>query len=146
MPLARHALQAQGETLHCMIWPGRLVNTQDITRFAAREGRSYVVSVAAPLRLHDLPEDLPGRDTLGLDPQGWIHDGGSCVAGPDGEWLLEPVVDQEGVFFADLDAHRVREERQNFDPVGHYARPDVLSLKLQRQRLRTLEIDSPEVP
>lgn len=139
MPLARHALQAQGETLHCAIWPGRLANTQDITRFAAREGRSYVVSVAAPLRLSDLPEDLPGRDTLGLDPHGWVHDGGSCVAGPDGEWTLEPVVDTEGILYADLDVQRVREERQNFDPVGHYSRPEVLGLRLDRRRHRVLD-------
>lgn len=139
MPLARHALQAQGETLHCAIWPGRLANTQDITRFAAREGRSYVVSVAATLRLQDLPEDLPGRDTLGFAEHGWHHEGGSCVAGPDGEWLLEPITEREGVFFADLDLNRVREERQNFDPVGHYARPDVLRLQLDRRRHAVLD-------
>ena len=139
MPLARHSLQAQGETLHCAIWPGRLANTQDITRFAAREGRSYVVSVSAPLRLTDLPEDLPGRDTLGLDPHAWVHDGGSCVAGPDGAWALEPVVDTEGIFYADLDTQRVRQERQNFDPVGHYSRPEILSLRMDRSRHRVLD-------
>lgn len=138
MPLARHALQAQGETLHCAIWPGSLANTQDITRFAAREGRSYLVSVAAPLRLQDLPEDLPGRESLGLDAHTWAHDGGSCVAGPDGEWVLEPITETEGVFFADLEPQRVREERQNFDPVGHYSRPDVLSMRLNQVRQSVL--------
>lgn len=139
MPLARHALQAQGETLHCAIWPGGARLTRDITRFAAREGRAWVVSVGAPLRLHDLPEDLPGRDTLGIGPDDWVHDGGSCVAAPDGAWELEPVAEREGVFFADLDAQRVREERQNFDPAGHYARPDVLRLTLNRTRQQPLD-------
>ena len=63
-----------------------------------------------------------------------MANGGSCAAGPDGEWLLEPVVDKEGVFTVIIDHGRVREERQNFDPSGHYARPDVTKLVVNRER------------
>ena len=67
--------------------------------------------------------------------------GGSCIAGPDGEWILEPVIDQEGLIYETIDFHRVYEERQNFDPVGHYSRPDVTRLELNRERQSTLKID-----
>lgn len=142
MPLARHALQAQGETLHVAIWPGSDALTRDITRFAAREGRSYVLSASGLFRASDLPEDVPelrdAREAILADPDDAFNNGGSCVAGPDGKWVLEPVVGEEGVFFADLDAARVRAERQNFDPSGHYARPEVLGLTLDRSRQSVL--------
>ena len=57
---------------------------------------------------------------------------------PDGEWLLEPRTEVEGLFSAELDLQSVRRERQNFDPAGHYARPDVTQLVLNRERQSTL--------
>ncbi|MEM9025114.1 MAG: carbon-nitrogen hydrolase family protein, partial [Bacteroidota bacterium] len=125
MPLPRAALYGQGENLHVAVWPGSVHNTQDITRFIARESRSFVVSVSGLMRPEDFPEDTPHRAEIVASAPEWLADGGSCVAGPDGKWLLEPVKHREGVFTADLDINRVFEERQNFDPSGHYSRPDV---------------------
>ena len=74
-----------------------------------------------------------------------IANGGSCVAAPNGEWLLEPVVDESGVFTVDIDLDQVFAERQNFDPSGHYARPDVLELKVNRARLTAAEFSDSSV-
>lgn len=134
MPLARASLYAAGEDLHVAIWPGSVHNTKDITRFIARESRSYVVSVSSLIRESDVPADVPHRDRIVPTPGETICNGGSCVAGPDGEWVLEPVADEEGLFVVELDHGRVLEERQNFDPSGHYARPDVLRLQVDRRR------------
>ena len=63
----------------------------------------------------------------------------SAVAAPDGTWLLEPVVGEECVRTVTLDRARVLEERQNFDPVGHYSRPDCLRLLVDRRRQTSVE-------
>ena len=140
MPLVRTALYAQGEDLHVAIWPGNLRNTHDITRFIAKESRSYVVSVSGFMRRQNFPPDTPHLKVIMDDCPEILADGGSCVAGPDGEWIIEPVVDQEVLLTTTINHRRVREERQNFDPCGHYSRPDVTQLTVNRQRQSTLVI------
>jgi nitrilase len=143
MPLPRAALYGQGENLHVAVWPGSRRNTEDITRFIARESRSYVVSVSGLMHRDWIPDDVPHVDLVraGLEAgQGneWLTDGGSCVAGPDGDWLLEPRVGEEGLYFVDVSIGQVARERQNFDPAGHYSRPDVTRLKVNRKRQKTV--------
>lgn len=143
MPLARAALYAQGETLHVALWPGSKRNTDDITRMIAKESRSYVMSASGIMRAGDVPPGLAGR--AGWVREGEVYcDGGSAIAGPDGQWVLEPVVGREGVFVVEIDAARVREERQNFDPSGHYSRPDVLRLQVDRRRQTIAEFHDDE--
>jgi len=140
MPLPRAALYAQGENLHIAVWPGGLHNTKDITRFIARESRSYVVSVSSLMRKEDFPKDTPYYDDLMANAPAILADGGSAIAGPNGEWLLEPVVHKEGLIYSAIELKTVFEERQNFDPVGHYSRPDVTKLILNTERQNTLKI------
>lgn len=138
MPLARAALYAAGEDLHVALWPGCERLTRDITRFIALESRSFVVSASALVREADIPADLPLRDRM-VQPGETIYDGGSCIAGPDGRWVVEPVVGREKLITAEIDPRRIQEERQNFDPAGHYARPDVLRLIVDRRRQTAAE-------
>lgn len=141
MPLPRAAMWAQGVDLHVALWPGNLVNTQDCTRFIAREGRSYVISASTRLTGDDLPIEFPLRDRILSSDQtpssGMIHDGGSAIAGPDGEWVVEPNTSGERLILADLDFDRILEERQSFDPSGHYGRPELLHLEVDRTRMRS---------
>ncbi len=139
MPLPRAALYGLGEDLHVALWPGALRNTCDITRYLALEGRSYVLSVSGLLRPADIPEDIPERGRILAGGEPFLADGGSCLAGPDGSWVLEPLVAEEALRVAEIDHGRVLEERQNFDPAGHYSRPDVTRLVLDRRRQRTVE-------
>ena len=140
MPLPRAALYGMGENVHCAVWPGSDLNTKDITRFIARESRSYVISVSSLMHKTDFPKDTPYIDELLAAAPEQLANGGSCVANPDGSWLLEPQLHAEGVFHAEIQLDRVYEERQNFDPVGHYSRPDVTQLHLNRERQSTLKI------
>ena len=140
MPLPRAALYGMGENVHCAVWPGSDHNTKDITRFIARESRSYVISVSSLMHKTDFPKDTPYIDELLAAAPEQLANGGSCVANPDGSWLLEPQLHTEGVFHAEIQLDRVYEERQNFDPVGHYSRPDVTQLHLNRERQSTIKI------
>lgn len=141
MPLPRAALYAQGEDLHVAIWPGSKRNTQDITRFIAQESRSYVLSVSGLMRPQDFPAETPHRAAIVSGCPPFLTDGGSCLAAPDGSWVIPPQTESETVQVVTIDHQRVREERQNFDPVGHYARPDVTQLVVNRERQSTVRFD-----
>jgi len=134
MPLSRAALYALGEDLHVALWPGGEHNTHDLTRVLAKEGRSYVISACGLMRPDDVPADMPYRDVMLADtPPHWAN-GGSCIAGPDGRWVVPPAVGEEALLVATLDHAAVRRERQNFDAAGHYSRPDVTRLTVDRRR------------
>jgi nitrilase len=140
MPLARAALYALGEDLHVAVWPGGLHNTSEITRFIAQEARSYVLSASGLMRKTDFPAETPHLELILANSPDLLANGGSCIAGPDGAWVVEPVVGEERLLVETLDHARVRAERQNFDPAGHYARPDVTRLVVDRARQSTLTI------
>ncbi len=139
MPLPRAALYAQGENLHVAVWPGSDHNTQDITRFIAKEARSFVVSVSCLMKKSDFPSDTPHLEAILAKAPDVLTNGGSCIAGPDGTFIVAPDTQTEGNIYQILDVNRVYEERQNFDPVGHYSRPDVTQLQVNRQRQSTVQ-------
>jgi nitrilase len=140
LPLARAALYAQGEDLHVAIWPGSRRNTLDITRFIAQEARSFVVSVSGLMRAADIGAALPHAGLLRDTADELMADGGSCIAAPTGEWVLEPETGVESLRVAELDHGLVLRERQNLDVAGHYSRPDVTRLVVDRRRQATVEL------
>jgi nitrilase len=128
MPLARFSLYRSGVEIYVAstaddgdAWQATLVHI-------ARESRAFVVAPGHFQRAASYPEDFPLRDLLA--GQDVIGRGGSAVLAPDGSYLAGPLYDEEGLLIADLDADRLLEERQRFDAVGHYHRPDVLRFEL----------------
>ncbi len=138
MPLARYSLYAQGETLHVASWPASPGNTKDITRYVAREGRVYCLSAGSVLTAADIPAEFPLRDEVLALGDRYLA-GESMVVAPTGEVLVGPVSNEETIVFADIDANVVLEERQNFDPAGHYGRPDVFRVLVNRARQEPIE-------
>ncbi len=141
MPLARTALYGQGENLHIAVWPGSEHNTKDITRFIAKESRSFVVSVSGIMTVNDFPKDTPYLEEIIEKAPQILSNGGSCIASPNGEWLVPPVIGKEELICAEIDYNRVLEERQNFDVCGHYSRPDVTQLSVNRKRQQVVDFD-----
>lgn len=139
MPMARAAMYAQGEDLHVSIWPGNKRNTEKLIPMIAMESRSYVIGVSGIFRPEDIPSDFPHADVMKANTKETLADGGSCLAAPDGSWVIEPFTDEEKLVTAIIDHKMVREERQNFDPSGHYSRPDVLKLQVNKERQSVIE-------
>jgi nitrilase len=84
------------------------------------------------LRARDLPADFPGRDELYPDADAWINDGDSAVFDPQGKPVAGPLRRETGLLYADVDASRVAAARRTLDVAGHYARPDVFTLHVNR--------------
>jgi nitrilase len=126
MPLARFALYESGVEIYVASTADDSAAWQATLVHIARESRSFVVAPSHFQRAASYPSDFPLRALLdGIDV---IGRGGSAVLGPDGAYLAGPLYDEEGVLYAELDPARLWEERQRFDPAGHYHRPDVLQL------------------
>jgi nitrilase len=132
MPLARFALYESGVEIYIGstaddgdAWQATLVHI-------ARESRAFVVAPAHFQRASAYPDDFPLRAELG--DADVIGRGGSAILGPDGAYLAGPLYDEEGILYAELEPARLYEERQRFDPAGHYHRPDLLGLTFNAAR------------
>ncbi len=132
MPLARFSLYESGVEIYLASTADDGDSWQATLVHIARESRAFVVAPSHFQRASAYPDDFPLRDLLdGLDV---IGRGGSAILAPDGSYLAGPVYDEETILYAELDLERLFEERQRFDPAGHYHRPDVLRLEVTPQR------------
>ncbi len=141
MPLARQAMHEAGEDVHVAVWPWVHEAHQIASRSYAFEGRCHVLAVGSIMRRRDLPEGLAPKEG---SPDDLVLRGGSAVIGPDGRFLVEPVLDEERIVYAEVDTVRNVEERMTLDVTGHYARPDVFELEIHRKRPSIEEADSPQ--
>lgn len=130
MPLARAAMYAQGvEIFLAPTWDSSDTWVATL-RHIAKEGRVYVIGTNACIRGSDIAQDVPRRDELWGGEDDWVSRGNTAIVGPDGEVVAGPLREQEGILYAGLDIARLRTERREFDPVGHYARPDIFRLQV----------------
>ena len=134
MPLARYTLYAQGEQVHAAVWPSAPETFLLSCRAMAFEGRLFVVAAASYLTKAMLPADFPLAKEMDVFPE-QLCLGGSAVIGPDGRFMAGPVYECETMVCADIDLDRIAEEKELLDVAGHYARPDVFSLTVNRRRM-----------
>jgi predicted amidohydrolase len=134
MPHARQALHNNGEQIHIAVWPSVHEIHQVASRHYAFEGRCYVAAIGQIMKVRDIPGQLTIPDSLKSDPEKMLLNGGSCVIGPNGQFILDPVFGKEEILYADIDPQKAIGEKMTLDTAGHYYRPDVFSFEINRKR------------
>ena len=132
MPLARYSLYAAGIEIYVAPTWDRGEPWTSTLRHIAKEGRAYVIGCCTALHVDQIPERYGFlREYLppGLE---WINPGGSAVADPDGKLVVEPVLEREQILYAGIEPTNLRGPRWQLDVAGHYGRPDVFQLSIDR--------------
>lgn len=134
MPLARYALYAQNIDIYVApTWDSGdtwLATLQHI----AREAGCWVIGCATALEASDIPTDIPHYDELFPNKDEWVNAGDAVVYKPFGDVHAGPMHQEKGLLFADIDVDAARSSRRKFDASGHYARPDIFSLSVNRTK------------
>ncbi|MDF2964553.1 MAG: nitrilase, partial [Paenibacillus sp.] len=133
MPLARTAMYAKGIDIYIAPTADARDTWQSTLRHIACEGRCFVISCNQFATKASYPADLACYEDIKKDPE-ILSRGGSAIVGPLGEYVVEPLYDQEGILFATLDLSQVIQSRFDFDVVGHYSRPDVFQLVINDKK------------
>ena len=132
MPLARVALYQKGVTLYVSPNTNDNEEWQATIRHIAIEGHCYFINCDMIIHKSDYPQSLHCEAELDALPEK-VCRGGSCVVDPYGHYVTEPVWDEETIIYAELDMQKVPASRMEFDPCGHYSRPDVLKLSVEEK-------------
>jgi nitrilase len=132
MPLARFAIFAQG----CEIYTAPTWDEGDTwlstMRHIAAEGRCWVLGNGSSMRGKDFPKDFPERDRLYPDLEAWVNPGDSVIVDPRGVVVAGPLHEKHGILYADCDPARAAAAKRTLDVAGHYGRPDVFRLEVNR--------------
>lgn len=147
-PLTKYAMYSMDEQIHVASWPsfsllpaayalGPELNTAASQMYAG-EGGCFVLASTMPVtpEIVELLCDTPDKHELLL-----LGGGRSMVFGPDGAPLADFLApEEEGIVYADIDLGAIAVAKAAADPAGHYARPDVTRLLLNRNPSRPVEL------
>lgn len=129
MPLARVALYQKGVTIYISPNTNDNPEWQATIQHIAIEGKCYFINSDMIVQKSSYPTDLNEAEAISRLPD-MVCRGGSCIIDPYGHYVTEPVWDEETVIYAELDMNLPAACKMEHDAVGHYARPDVLELKI----------------
>lgn len=127
MPALRMAMYQQRVALYCAPTADDRDTWISTMQHVAMEGRCFVLSSCQHLRRAQLPMDAL-HNRLPEAPDTLLMRGGSCIISPMGKVLAGPVYGEDALLTAEIDLDDIPRAQMDFDPVGHYARPDVFQL------------------
>ena len=127
MPLARAALYQKGISIYLAPTADGRESWQNTMKHIALEGRCFVIGCNQAFTKSMYPSDFNYQSELDSFPEN-IGTGGSCIVTPYGEYVAEPVFNSETILYGELDMGMVPKSRMDFDPSGHYVRPDIYEL------------------
>lgn len=134
IPHCRAVLHDLGEMIHVSVWPGSIELTKNISKFMAKEGRSWIISASGMIQSKDFEhlneEEFPLKQSM-MEGNKIYQNGGSMIVDPTGKIVAGPLIDEEGILYAEIDEDTVIQERHNFDYSGHYSRKDIFQLKIK---------------
>lgn len=131
MSLARHALYCWGIELYAAPAWDRGEPWLSTLRHIAKEGRVYVVGCGSALRLDDVPDRLAFKQSLQAE-DGWVNPGDSTIVDPDGKVIAGPCHARQEIIYAEVDPEKLTGPRWQLDVAGHYGRPDIFRLEVDR--------------
>jgi nitrilase len=135
MPLARYTLYAEGIQIYvASTWDSGDAWIASM-RHIASEGRCWVIGSGCALHTRDVPESFPSRNQVFLNPDEWINSGDSVIVGPDGQIVAGPLHEEHGILYADIDPEASAALHRTLDVAGHYGRPDIFTLTVDRSPL-----------
>jgi len=146
MLLPGYALMALGTQIHVATWPFSwhldpdLNNAPFLSRVFAVQGGCYVMATSALLRPEDVQEAYRELAMSQIDE--WIRakKGGCRIIDPGGHVIAQAAVDEETVLTASVSLEAVLQAKANIDVGGHYSRPDVLQLHVNRRPLERVVV------
>lgn len=130
MPAIRMSQYGQHVEIYCAPTADDRLSWIPSMQHIAMEGRCYVLSAVQYITLGEYGENY--RSRIGSKPEDVLLRGGSAIIDPLGEIIAGPVYDKAAIIEAELDRDTLMRSRFDFDPVGHYARPDLFSLQVDR--------------
>jgi nitrilase len=136
MPMMRAAMYAQHIQVYCAPTADGRPTWLPSMQHIALEGRCFVLSSNQFCKRSDYPENY--ASSLPVDPEAIVSRGGSCIVDPLGNVLAGPLWDKEGVISAEIDLAAITRALYDFDPVGHYSRPDIFSLAVDKKEKRAV--------
>lgn len=140
MPLMRQAMYAKGVEIYCAPTVDDRDSWQSTMQHIALEGRCFVLGSCQAIRRDAFADDYDS--VLEGDDAGYLIRGGSVIIGPSGDVLAGPVYDREAILTADIDVAERSRFTFDFDPTGHYARPDVFSLTVDERPKPSVRFDA----
>ncbi|HYM96363.1 MAG TPA: carbon-nitrogen hydrolase family protein [Candidatus Sulfotelmatobacter sp.] len=139
MPLARFAVYAQGcEIYIAPTWAAGSTWTSTMRHIAA-EGRCWVLGNGTAMRGKDIPKDFPGRAKLFPNLDEWFNPGDSVIVSPSGKLVTGLLHEEFGILFADCDPAVASAAKRTLDVAGHYGRPDIFKLEVDRRPLAPVD-------